>query len=61
MSTDTPHAVEGTDDRPFTTHVEPPEQGGETYVRCRSCGAELLEELGGWQNLVHRDGCSEGH
>lgn len=41
----------------YTHHVEPPEQGGEQYVRCESCGAELLEALGGKDRLVHRNGC----
>lgn len=41
----------------YTRHVEPPEQGGERYVRCEGCGAELLESLGGEDRLVHRNGC----
>lgn len=44
----------------YSQHVEPPEQGGERYVRCEECGAELLESLGGADNLVHRDGCPAG-
>lgn len=40
-----------------TRHVEPPEQGGERYLRCEGCGTELLESLGGEDNLLHRDGC----
>jgi hypothetical protein len=44
----------------YSRHVEPPEQGGEPYVRCESCGAELLESAGGKDNLVHREGCPAG-
>lgn len=46
-------------DKPdFTYHIEPPEQGGEKYVRCEHCGAEILTKLGGKENLEHVDGCS---
>ena len=41
----------------YTTHREPPAQGGEEYVRCEGCGRELLIELGGREKLVHVDGC----
>lgn len=44
----------------YTRHVEPPEQGGERYVRCEACGAELLEKLGGEDRLVHSDDCPAG-
>jgi hypothetical protein len=60
MTTTTPTVENGTADEPYTTHVEPPAQGGETYHRCRECGAELLTCLGGFDNLVHREGCSHG-
>lgn len=41
----------------YTEHVEPAEQGGEQYVRCEGCGRELLEALGGRDQLPHVDGC----
>ncbi len=41
----------------YTEHVEPPSQGGEPYVRCVSCGWELLISLGGWDALTHAEGC----
>ena len=44
-------------EEPYTTHVEPPHVGGETYIQCRHCGAELLTSLGGWTRLVHREDC----
>lgn len=44
----------------YSYHTEPPEQGGERFVRCKRCGAELLVSLGGEDNLVHRDGCPAG-
>ncbi|MFC6764383.1 hypothetical protein [Natrinema soli] len=43
----------------YTRHVEPPEQGGKTYVRCTYCERELLTELGGRDNLSHAPGCPE--
>lgn len=43
----------------YTRHVEPPEQGGKTYVRCTYCERELLIELGGRDNLSHAPGCPE--
>ena len=49
--------VDDTDDG-FTYHVEPEKQGGERYVRCEGCGNELLCILGGKDDLLHRDGCS---
>lgn len=41
----------------YSRHVEPVEQGGEPYVRCEACGAELLEALGGRDELMHREDC----
>lgn len=43
----------------YTVHVEPPHVGGQRYVRCEVCGAELLLELGGRDKLVHREGCTQ--
>jgi len=40
----------------YTYHIEPPEQGGARYVRCKGCGREVIPadpEL-----LQHPDGCS---
>lgn len=47
---------DGSDDG-YTEHVEPPEQGGGTYVRCTDCGRELLVSLGGRERLPHAEGC----
>lgn len=41
----------------YSEHREPEEQGGNRYVRCEGCDRELLEVLGGRENLAHRDGC----
>jgi len=41
----------------YTEHVEPPEVGGERYVRCEGCGRELLCSLGGRERLPHPEGC----
>lgn len=41
----------------YTRHVEPHAQGGKKYVRCEGCERELLVELGGRENLLHREGC----
>jgi hypothetical protein len=49
--------VEWSDVPDYTEHIEPPEQGGEKYVRCEGCGRELLECLGGREKLAHVDGC----
>ncbi len=43
----------------YTRRVEPPEQGGKKYVRCRYCERELLVELGGRDKLPHASGCPE--
>ncbi|MFC4986789.1 hypothetical protein [Saliphagus infecundisoli] len=43
----------------YTRHIEPPEQGGEAYVRCRDCERELLVELGGRDRLPHAPGCPQ--
>ncbi|WP_255171158.1 hypothetical protein [Natrononativus amylolyticus] len=45
---------------PYTRHIEPPEQGGKAYIRCRYCKRELLVELGGQDKLPHAPGCPEG-
>ncbi|QCC60763.1 hypothetical protein NP511_02130 [Natrinema thermotolerans] len=60
MSTNASAGLEstGTTDESFTHHVEPLEQGGEPYVRCEGCGRELLEKLGGADQLTHANGCS---
>jgi hypothetical protein len=42
----------------ITEHRETPAQGGERYVRCESCGRELLSSLGGADALLHADGCA---
>jgi hypothetical protein len=59
MSTNTPIPQEGTatEHAPYTEHVEPPEQGGEPYVRCEGCGRELLTSLGGRERLAHPPAC----
>lgn len=45
----------------YTQHIEPPEQGGKKYVRCEGCGRELLVDLGGIDNLSHKEDCEVGH
>lgn len=40
-----------------TDRVEPRAQGGRRYVRCKSCGRELLVSLGGRDALPHKEGC----
>lgn len=62
VATDGGHVVEREPTVEFTQHVEPPEQGGERYVRCGGCGAEILSKLGGRDAMIHREGCpiSEG-
>lgn len=44
----------------YSYHYEPPEQGGERYVKCEGCNRELLVALGGADNLPHADGCPVG-
>ena len=44
------------DERRFTIHIEPPEQGGKAYARCSGCGREILTEIGiEW--LSHPSNC----
>lgn len=40
----------------YTTHVEPPAQGGGTYVRCTDCGREVIGTDP--SRLPHAAGCS---
>jgi hypothetical protein len=42
---------------PYSTHIEPAEQGGEEYERCLDCGNELLTMLGGFDRVTHREEC----
>jgi len=49
---------EETDDRIYTYHWEPYEQGGARYVRCELCGAECVPAEP--ERLAHHDGCPEG-
>lgn len=44
-----PHAA-------YVTRMEPPEQGGEIYRRCRSCGVEALASFD-WSRVRHREHC----
>lgn len=44
--------------QPYTRHVEPADQGGETYIRCRGCGREVIGT--NFERLPHRDGCEHG-
>lgn len=47
------------DESPTYTYLtEPADQGGNRYVRCEDCGAELLTKLGGKDSLIHKRGCS---
>lgn len=38
----------------ITHHVEEPQYGGETYVRCTGCG---VESIGGPNHILHDDDC----
>lgn len=42
---------------PYDIEIEPSKQGAKRYVVCKSCGAELLVELGGWDKLTHKENC----
>lgn len=44
------------DERPYTVHVEPPEQGSEKYARCVGCGQEIVP-VGRFEYLSHSDNC----
>jgi hypothetical protein len=60
MSTNDTAAQESaatTEAESYTEHVEPDHVGGKRYVRCESCGRELLLSLGGTEKLVHAEGC----
>lgn len=39
----------------FTYHFEPPEQGGEEYVRCEGCGREVVPADP--DRILHKEGC----
>lgn len=45
------------DERRFTVHVEPPEQGAEEYAHCTGCGREILTKYG-VEKLAHPADCS---
>lgn len=50
----------GEDEEPepdYTEHIEPPEQGGEPYVRCEHCGRECLTKYGGRDKFPHKLDC----
>lgn len=55
MTTDT----KAESDAPYTYHVEPPEQGGERYVRCEGCGREVIPADP--DRLLHTDECPNGN
>lgn len=48
-------ATDESTDPEITRHVEPPEQGGEHYIRAECCGAEVIgtDE----SRMRHRDDC----
>jgi len=58
QSADETTVDDDTDD--YSHHVESEKVGGEKYVRCEDCGRELLVKLGGKDDLLHKDGCSNG-
>lgn len=39
----------------YSTHIEPPEQGGARYIRCECCGREVIGTAP--NRLLHRDDC----
>lgn len=41
----------------YSTHIEPEDQGGEEYEKCRDCEHELLSKLGGFDQLTHSLDC----
>lgn len=41
----------------YTVHVEPAEQGGGSYARCRECKREILP-VGRFENLEHAEECT---
>ena len=45
------------DERRFTVHIEPREQGGKEYARCSGCDREILSEIG-VEKLSHPADCS---
>lgn len=45
--------------KPYTTHLEGPEQGGERYARCTGCEREIIP-VGRFDKLTHADGCPNG-
>lgn len=59
MSTNTTDREELTGDAPvqYSTHIEPAHVGGQRYVRCEACGAELLCSLGGADRMTHAADC----
>lgn len=59
IAADSASPVREREEQTYTRHIEPPEQGGKTYVRCTYCERELLIELGGRDNLSHAPGCPE--
>lgn len=57
MRTDATAAEKPADEtESYTTHVESPAQGGETYVRCPDCGREVIGTDP--SRLPHAAGCS---
>ena len=40
---------------PYTRHVEPPEQGGEPYLRCKCCDREVIGTE--FERLNHKADC----
>jgi hypothetical protein len=47
----------GSEQVEYSTHMEPPTVGGQRYVRCEACGAELLCALGGADRMTHAADC----
>lgn len=47
-------------DRPYTTHIESPDQGGLRYERCRDCQRECIVAHGGFDGIIHADDCRFG-
>lgn len=43
-------------ERPYSIHLEPPEQSGEAYARCKGCGREIIP-VGRFAQLSHPADC----
>lgn len=47
------------EEKPYTTHLEPVKQGGGTYARCTGCSREIIP-VGRFDKLSHAADCPVG-